>query len=411
MMKNLKKNETPRLVFRFFASLGLTLRKYLGSFCHARTMKLSIVFAGLSMLRSSSACSQVPDPESQFRKAIAAQKAGDSGKALEVYESLVRRFPQNIAVRINLAGLLVDRGRLDEAILNYRAALKTDPSNLDLRFGLDAALIDKNDIASLNSAASDLERFHAENSNDLIATKLLAEVYDRQRRYTAVIDLLAPLEAQSKDDDDFEYLLGRAMLQVGQLAQGVSRMDQVALRSGRADAYLAAGQARLLMSQFDLAKKDAEAAIGKQPDLAGAETLVGSVLERMGDYEGAGDALRKALSEDPKDFDATYDLGSLKYFNRDLPGASALLEKALRLRPSSAEARYKLALVQQSRGETQAAVNNLERVTRERPDWLEPHAKLSALYFKIRRQADGEREAKLVEALVAKGMQANPPPP
>ena len=397
------KNEALSRMFASWASIKVTVSKHLVR--HTRTWTVAIIITALDSFVDSAAWSQVPTPESQFHQAIAAQQSGDYGKALEAYKSLVQRFPANIAVRINMAGLLVDLGRLDEALLNYRAGLKVDPTNRDLRFGLDAALIEKSDSEDLKIAAADLERFTADNPNELIATKLLAEVYDRQQRYPAVVALLGPLESQAKDDEDLEFLLGGAMVQVGQLSQGVSRLDRIAGRTGRADVYLAAGHARLSMSQFDQAKKDAEAAVAKQPDLPGAETLLGSVLERMGDYEGAGTALQKALSEDSEDFDANYDLGSLRYFNRDLPGATTLLEQAVRLRPSSSEARYKLALVQQSRGETQAALGNLEKVTRERPDWVEPHAKLSALYFQVHRPAAGAREAKSVEALVSRGMQ------
>lgn len=343
---------------------------------------------------------QQPNPERQFEEALAAQQRGDTDVALKLYEALARANPGKVAVRVNLGALLVDVGRFNEAIANYKAGLRAEPQNKDLRLGLNAAREDKGDPASLEEARSDLERLHANEPQDRTVTMMLADVLNHQQQYPQAIKLLVPLMAGAAGDDDLEFLLGTAMIRSGHTTQGVELADRIASRTGRADAYLLAGEARLAMSQFDLAQRDAEAALEKEPELAGADTLHGMALEQRGDYSAAALALRKAIAANPEDFNANYYFGALLYFERDLPNASARLEKALQLQPQSAEARYKLALVEQLTGSSAAALRDLETVTRQRPDWLEPHVKLAALYFSLHRLAEGARESKRVDQLV-----------
>src|SRR5271163_2877454 len=129
--------------------------------CWCRFAGGAFLFVNLFFGAAGYAWFQQPNPERQFDEALAAQQRGDTDVALKLYEALVRANPGNVAVRVNLAGLLVDVGRFDEAIANYEAGLRAEPQNKDLRLGLNAAREDKGDPASLEEARSDLERLHA----------------------------------------------------------------------------------------------------------------------------------------------------------------------------------------------------------------------------------------------------------
>ena len=103
------------------------------------------------------------------------------------------------------------------------------------------------------------------------------------------------------------------------------------------------------------------------PAYAKAHLNLGIALEALGEGEGARAALEKALSLDPEDPYASYNLGRLHYLRGALPWSERLLREALRLRPDFFEARFMLACALQARGELAAAASELEAALRERP--------------------------------------------
>jgi tetratricopeptide (TPR) repeat protein len=93
---------------------------------------------------------------------------------------------------------------------------------------------------------------------------------------------------------------------------------------------------------------------------------------------------------------------------RDVDGAQKHAERALELRPSSAMARYEVARVQRSRGDIEAAVRNFEKVIAAEPDWLRPHIELAALYYRLNRPEDGQKERAIVDKMYMQGKKAGP---
>lgn len=104
------------------------------------------------------------------------------------------------------------------------------------------------------------------------------------------------------------------------------------------------------------------------PAYAKAHLNLGVALEALGDGEGARAALEKALSLDPAEPYANYNLGRLHYLRGALPWSERLLREALRARPEFFEARFMLACVLQDRGDARDAAAQFEAVLRERPE-------------------------------------------
>jgi Tfp pilus assembly protein PilF len=67
-----------------------------------------------------------------------------------------------------------------------------------------------------------------------------------------------------------------------------------------------------------------------------------------------------------------------------------------------------LALVEKALSQPEAAVADLEEAVKIKPDWLEAHVQLAALYFQIRRPADGARERQIVDRLSEEAQKAGP---
>jgi tetratricopeptide (TPR) repeat protein len=341
---------------------------------------------------------QGADSQRLFQEAVAAQERGDDAAAVRDYRELLRLHPDAAAVRVNLGATLADLKRFSEAIEQYRIVLASDSANRMARMNLALAYRGNDDLAN---AIKELERLHQEDANDGQTLMLLADCLVQSGRYPQAISLLTPLEGAQPDNLDLQWLLGSAIIHAGRPQEGVERVERVAERGASADAYLLAGQTRLAMNQYDLAKRDADAANHLNPALQGLPTLTGMILEQQGDYDAAETALQKALAMNANDFNAHLYLGGIYYFRRNMEDARLHLARAMQLRPSSGQARYELALVARADGQLDVAVKYLETLVRESPDWLQPHVELSALYYRLHRPEDGTRERRIVDRMMA----------
>ncbi|MGA7415732.1 MAG: tetratricopeptide repeat protein [Bryobacteraceae bacterium] len=362
---------------------------------------------GLLLLCASLALAQTPNPEQLFREAVEAQRRGDDATAITKYKELVKTRPDVVEVRANLGAALAHQGRFDEAIEQYSAALVRSPENIGIRFNLALAYYKKSDWAK---AAEQLELLHAKQPGDPKTATLLGDSYARLRRNKETIALLMPIEASHPDDLAVKWTLGIALLQDNQPREGLKRIETVAEQGKSAEAYLLAGQTALAMSEFERAQRHADAAILLNPKLQGVYTLQGQALQYLGDHPGASVALRKALDQNPDDFDAHLTLGAIFNTDRDLDGARQHMDRAVQLRPDSALARFELAKIERAQGQMDAALKDFERVVKEEPNWLQPHIELAALYYKVKRPEDGQRERAIVDRLIAEQNQGKPAP-
>jgi tetratricopeptide (TPR) repeat protein len=299
---------------------------------------------------------------------------------------------------VNLGAALAHQKRYDEAIAQYKAVLVTDPRNGNVRMNLALAYEETGD---LSHAVSQLEFLHDQAPDDPSSAMVLADCYFRMERYRDAVGILRPLEPSMPYDLDLQWLLGSALIQSGLAEEGLKRIDALAEKTQNAEAYLLAGKTRLALSQYDLARRDFDAATRLNPALPGLQTLDGMLLEQTADYPGAEAALRKALLADPQDFDAHFYMGAILYFKRELKEARQHLEKALQLRPTSSQVRYEMALVQRADGDLDGALKSLELVVHQNPEWMQPHVELSALYYKLHRPDDGAKEREIVDRLTA----------
>lgn len=348
-------------------------------------------------LLASAAAAQSPNAEQLFRDAVAAQNRGDQATAISKYRQLLKIRPDVVEARANLGAALAGQGRFDEAIEQYRSALaKRD--NPGLRLNMALAYYKK---GALPEAIAQLRALLTADPANLRAATLLADCYARAGQDEQIITLLAPLEASHSDDPGLEWMLGSALIRSGRREEGLARVEKVAKRSNNAEAYLLAGQTALKLDDFERARDEADAAFRLNPRLPGVLTLRGMALPYLGDNQGAITALRGALDSNPNDFDAHLHLGAVLHTERDLQGARQHLERALQLNPESNLARYEFARVERAEGKLDAAAADFEKVIRADPNWAQPHIELSAVYFRLNRQEDGEKEKAIFDRLSA----------
>ncbi len=337
------------------------------------------------------ACAQAQPstPEQLFREAVAAQQRGEDTVAVQKYQELLKLRPDVVEARANLGVSLTKLGRLDEAIEQYRAALATNEGNAPLRLNLALAYYKK---GAFQNAVDQLTVLRKADPSDLRVAMLLADCYTQLHQDQQAVAVLQPLEAAHPDDVALEWLLGAELIRSGRPREGVDRVEKVARLTNNAQVYLLAGRTALDLTQFERARDNADAALRLNPPLPGALTLRGLALQYLGSTQEGTESLQKAVEANPDDFEAHLGLGARLSADRDLPGARRHLERALQLRPDSNLARYEMARLERTEGNIEAAVRDFEQVVKADPKWAQPHIELSALYFRLNRPEDGERE-------------------
>jgi tetratricopeptide (TPR) repeat protein len=349
------------------------------------------------LIAAGAACAQAPSPEQLFRDAVAAQQRGDDALAVRDYRELLKRYPDSIEVRANLGAALAKLNRYDEAIEQYLAVL-VKKDNAGLRLNLALAYYKK---GAWRDAAQQLGTLRAAQPNDARVATLLADCYANLGQDEKAIAILKPEAAARPDDLSVAWLLGSALIRTGHRREGLGLVDRVALEGNRPEAYLLAGRTALKLNEFESARDYANVAARLNSQLPGLDTLRGTVLSYLGDTDGAAAMLRKAVEADPKDFDAQVGLGAVLHTNRDLDGARRHLQNALQLKPDSAVARYEWARLERSEGQVEAAARDFEKVVHDDPTWAQPHVELAALYFRLNRQEDGDKERAIFDRLTA----------
>jgi tetratricopeptide (TPR) repeat protein len=349
------------------------------------------------LIAASLACAQSSKPEQLFHEAIAAQQRGDDALAVRKYQELLKSYPDSLEVRTNLGAALAKLNRYDEAIEQYRAVL-AKKENAGLRLNLALAYYKK---GAWRDAAQQLGTLRAAQPNDARVATLLADCYANLGQDEKTIAILKPEAAAHPDDLSVAWLLGSALIRTGHRREGLGLVDRVAREGDRPEAYLLAGRTALKLNEFESARDYANAAARLNSQLSGLDTLRGTVLSYLGDTDGAAAMLRKAVEADPKDFDAQLGLGAVLHTNRDLDGARRHLQNAMQLKPDSAVARYEWARLERTEGQVDAAARDFEKVVHDDPTWAQPHLELAALYFRLNRQEDGEKERAIFDRLTA----------
>jgi tetratricopeptide (TPR) repeat protein len=249
---------------------------------------------------------------------------------------------------------------------------------------------------------------HAQNSRDVDAAVLLANCYIKLGHAGEAVNILKPLEPGNESNTELEYSLAFAMMQSVGNEESLSRMENVAGKTGSAKAWTAAGALRMNREEFEKAKADFDQALALDRSVSGLNTMAGIVRYALQDPDGAFPYFQAALRADPRDFPANLYDGLYRMQNGDFEEARALLEMALELQPQSPLARLKMAQLNGMTGKYTEAVVALEKLEKETPNWLDPHVQLASLYYKLHRAEDGEREREIVKKLEAEQQKAGP---
>ena len=353
------------------------------------------------------ALAQDDSSQQSLSTAVELHQSGHYAEAITKYQSYLKTHPEAVAVRSNLGAALAHEGRYTEAIGEYTQALTAQPSNYGIRFNLALAYYKMGEI---KQAVKEFEEVYAiQPVNDPERprlTLLLSECYLRQGEDERVIALLGPLADTDPNDLTLAYLLGTALLHLGQDARGALMIQRILKNGDTAEAHMLMAFTRMKANDKQSAMDEVDRALALNPNLPEGYSLRGRLAFLASDLDGAEAAFRKALALDPTAFDALLWLGTLLREEGKLQEAHAHLERAIQLQPKEIRVRYQFALLCSDDGDDQRATTLLESLVKDAPEYTEAHRSLSTIYFRLGRVAEGRREKKIAETMDA-AIQAN----
>jgi len=353
-------------------------------------VRLALIFTASLLLAQS-------DPEALLKEAIALHQSGNVAEAIPAYEKYLAQRPDSPMALSNLGAAYARVARYDDAIVQYRRALKLQP-NPGVEMNLALAFYKSGQI---DEAAGTLEKVHRALPAELQPTLLLADCWLNMGENKKVVQLLGPVAEQRSDDLAIAYLLGTALIRDDQLTRGQTVIDRILRNGNSAETWLLLGATKLQAGDNPAALTDLAKAVELNPKLPDAWSYYGQALLRTGDPAGATEAFRKALAANPYDFTANLQFAVLLKDDEKIPEAVECLRRAAQIRPKDILVRYQFATIALHDGKMDEARRELEAIAKDAPAFAEAHVTLATVYYRLKLKTEGDRERAIVQKLTA----------
>ena len=336
-------------------------------------------------------------PQQLVQDAMQKQKEGDLAGAVTGYRQFLKLHPEATPIHINLGAALAGLGRYEEAIAEYKIALKQSRSPA-ARLNLALAYYK---MGHISDASIELTRVHREEPANTQAVMLLADCDLRMGKNVETIQLLEPLSKKDPDDLAVAYMLGTALLRNKQREEGAAVIDRILRNSDSAQSRLLMGMTKFEAMEYPQAIADLSKAAEIDPTLPDVYSYLGQAQMASGDMQAARQDFEKELARNPNDFESNVRLAVLLKEDGNYERAHQLLDRALLVRPDDPGALYQVGATDLTAGDLNHACTVLRSVVKQYPKFLEAHVSLAQVYYRLRRKEDGDREREIVQKLKA----------
>ena len=263
------------------------------------------------------ALSQPPPPEQvvgiSVALGLAYSQAGQPGKAVDTLQQLIAAHPESADAHLGL-GILYASAQpptLDEAIAQFREALRLDPKKDEARLALGRALIAQQ---KFSDAVVPLKEYVQRNPLDdqgYLAAALAFKGLEQRGPEVELLDRAARLNPASYE---VHYELGLALAEAGETDRAIKELRAAEkIRPSAPEAHDQLARLLAKSGQKELAQKEhtESAALSSRGDShaeAAKFNARGNQLLAAGDARGAAAAYRQALRADPKNPQLHYNL-------------------------------------------------------------------------------------------------------
>ena len=268
------------------------------------------------------------------------QRNADYRSDQALWTDTVAKLPANGRAHNNLGKAVFAAGRPDEALANYREAIRLEPAAPEPHYNLGLA------FARLGRPAEAMDHYetalrfqpdYPEAHNNLGNTLLAAGRLDEASTHYQEAIRLRPGWAEAHGN------LANVKLEQGRTAEAIQHGEEaVRLDPGFAEGRYNLGNALARSGQLSGALVQFEAALRLKPDYADVANNLGNVLVELGRLPEAVARYEQALLLKPDYVDPRRNLAAVLAHLGRLPEAMAHYRTLLQLRPADQEARAEL---------------------------------------------------------------------
>ena len=298
------------------------------------------------------------------------EESGRVDKALVTYRAALAREPSDVATRLKVVSLLEAQGALDEAVREYDGLIRAAPRNPDYVFRLVSVLLQRGDRAR---ALDELRKLEARGAGDEDTLAALVELYQRLGEKERSLSLLERLAGTSGRDPQHLVELGARYWAAGDKARAVGTWQRIRTAlADRVQALLVEGDVLL---DHDLVKEGLEAlteAAKLEPDKARTARAHALGLERAAGTQSSTEARRV-------------------YLDQALTIWEKLLQSGATSPELSREARQHVVTLWGLRGQSAQRMNGLAKRFGATPPDLQAGRLLAEAALRARRYPDAER--------------------
>jgi tetratricopeptide (TPR) repeat protein len=295
--------------------------------------------------------------------AAAFEGQGDEHKATEVLQHAHSVWPSNNSVSTSLARVLLASGEKDEAVkalAHFHGTAETPEQELEMAVVVQLAA---NQLLAAQTIAEKDYKYHP----SIHSLLLVANTLQMQGRYPDVNRLLGSKRETYADSPEFEVTLAE------------SEFDA---------------------SIYPAARKDLQRAISLNPKLYQAHYLLGNVLSKLNDADGAIAEYRLAIDLAPQQPRTYYQLALVLRSKQDDAGEQSALEQALAADDHYAPAHCELGRILLDEDHRRAdAVSHLLAAIQYNPRSEEAYFLLARAYTKLGEKDKADQIVKRLQAV------------
>jgi cellulose synthase operon protein C len=304
---------------------------------------------------------------------------------------------QRAAHHIELAEHWAARGKVNEAILEYRRAIQLQPKAPAAHLALAKIFLDRQDVPSAYQQLNNLRKNAPDNHE---AQVMMADLMLETRQFREAQEQAQALTKQNPNDTEALMILTETALamQDTELARttndNVLQLDAKNPRAWLVKALLQLGDKKSADSEMSLLK-----AIEYNPDLAPPVELLASLMAQRGDLPGAEKMTRGVLDKSQGNIEVEYLLAAILLAQNRSKDAEGVFQTIAVLGDKDPKHRGALARYYLVFGDTKAAEKEYQNILKKHPDDLQNGIDLAALYLDLGQSSDAKH---IVDASVVR---------
>ncbi len=257
-------------------------------------------------------------------------------------------------------------------------------------------------IDDMMTARIHLENVVKLNPTSVEAQKMLADVYAKQRDYTAAGEAYRKVTALDGSNTEAFYGLGVVLMRTSRFPEAITALEKaVSLGFNRQEVYFELGSAYEQTNNPAKAAESYEKYLAFKPDQAWSAYLqLGLIRLNLEQYDAAVNALLEAKKLQPQDLKVNNTLADAYQKSGQLESAEAVFSELATINPQEAKYYYSKALqMYDAAGRAEAALNPARKIVEINPKDEMSVYNLGLIYLKMERYDEAVESFKQCLAL------------